>query len=72
MAGYLEGDFGNRLVVSLASVTGHVPVYSTVQVWIGTGVLLGVVGAILALVGWAIQRGRTTARRPRRRAHRHP
>ncbi|MGW5518711.1 hypothetical protein [Nocardia africana] len=70
MARYLADGFGVRWGVSVVSAPEHVPVYSTMQVWIGTGVVLVIVVATLAAIGWIILRGRVT-QHSRHRAHRH-
>ncbi|OBA41693.1 hypothetical protein A5789_14290 [Nocardia sp. 852002-51101_SCH5132738] len=68
VARYLAGGFETGWGV-VASAPEHVPVYSTMQVWIGTGVVMVIVVAMLAAIGWMIQRGRV-ARRPRHGVHR--
>ncbi|PPJ36544.1 hypothetical protein C5E45_19135 [Nocardia nova] len=69
MAWCLAGGFGAQWAGALTAAPEHVPVYSTMQVWIGTGVVLLIVVAMLATIGWMIRRGRPT-QRPRHGAHR--
>ncbi|MCC3313813.1 hypothetical protein [Nocardia africana] len=69
MARYLAEGFGARWAVPVVSAPEHVPAYTPMQVWIGTAVVLVIVVATLAAIGWMILRGRV-AQHSRHRAHR--
>ncbi len=69
MAWYFAGGAGAQWAGALTAAPGHVPVYSTMQVWIGTGVVLLIVVAMLATIGWIIRRAHP-AKRPRRGVYR--